>query len=134
MLSKGLKDEKKEEIDKALNALLAWNFIPQNWETQQREQFSKKIQQILGFTWDEIISTETNTFKNTLRQKSFDFEMYEKLADLLQQIIVLESTENQPFLAKKIILIYKTAQEESKTFSFSLVQKISETTKYLHQE
>ncbi|SHI85709.1 hypothetical protein SAMN04488096_105120 [Mesonia phycicola] len=134
MLSKGLKDEKKEEVDKALNSLLTWDFIPQNWDAQQRDQISKKIQQILGFNLDEIISTETNIFINTLQQKNFDFEMYEKLADLLQQIITLEAPENQTFLAEKIILIYKTAQEESKTFSFNLVQKISETTKYLHQK
>ena len=132
MLSKGLRDEEKEAIDKALSLLLTWEFIPEKWKLHNREQFNIKLKQLIGFALDELIFIENKNLKETLQEKNFDFDLYEKLADTLQQVIVLEEQKNQPNLAEKIILIYKTAQEESKTFSFNLIQKISATEKYLH--
>ncbi|MBW2961662.1 hypothetical protein [Mesonia aestuariivivens] len=131
MLSKGIKDEEKEQVDKALNQLLTWSYIPEEWQKQDREKFSLHLKQQLDYTLNELLAAENDDFKKHLNKKKFDFDLYEKLADLFQQIIDLETPAHQALLAEKIIFIYETAQEESKTFSFDLVQKISATQKYL---
>lgn len=131
MLSKGLRDEKKEEINKAFNALLTWEYIPQEWQKQDREKYSLYLKQQLDYSLNELISAEKRDLKDKLIQKHFDFDLYLKLGEVLEQIIDLETAENRAVLAEKIIFIYQVAQDESKTFSFELVQKIKATKKYL---
>jgi len=129
MLSKGLKDEKKQEIEKALNVLLNWSFIPENWQ-KDREYFSLKLKEQLGYSLDELIFINENNLKEAFLHKNFDVESYEKLADVLGKLLPFEKQENQKPLAEKIIFIYETAQEESKIFSFDRIQKINATKKY----
>lgn len=131
MLSKGLRDEEKEQVNKAFNALLTWEYIPEEWQKQDREKYSLYLKQQLDYTLNELISVEKRDLKDKLIQKHFDFELYLKLGEVLEQIIDLEPAKNRALIAEKIIFIYQVAQEESKTFSFELVQKINATKKYL---
>ncbi|MFI2741812.1 hypothetical protein ACG2LH_03650 [Zhouia sp. PK063] len=124
MLSKGLRDEDNEKIDEALQALLKVEFIPDYWEKQQRQNVSESLQSLVKLSLNEVETISKNDLLQHLHDLKLEFSNYEQLGDLLLKIAPLEEN-NQQNLAKKTLAIYEHAQQESKMFSFGLIQKIT---------
>ncbi len=60
-----------------------------------------------------------------LKNADFEFSHYEQFGDLLLNAIPMEPEEKESLLATHAAAVYETAQKESKTFSFGLIQKIN---------
>lgn len=125
MLSKGLRDEVKEKIDDAFNVLIDIEFVPDLWKNEQRKKLNEKLQTILNTTLDEIENMNSEDLLEKLKTADFEFSNYEKFGDLLLKSIPMEPEEKESLLATHAAAVYETAQKESKTFSFSLIQKIN---------
>ena len=74
---------------------------------------------------------EKEKLMEILANLDLEFSHYEALGDILLNSIELEAEEKQNDLAQKTLLIYKAAQEVSRTFSFSLTQKINEARSWI---
>ncbi|WP_417884682.1 hypothetical protein [Zunongwangia sp.] len=125
MLSKGLRDEKNEEIDKIIASLLELGFLPDEWR-KIRNILNSKLKEGLGLSFDEIEQLSQEKLMEVLASLKLEASQYESLADVLLNSIPLEAEEKQSDLARKTLCIYQTSQEISKTFSFSLTQKIND--------
>lgn len=125
MLSKGFRDESKEQLNQIFNSGLQLEYQPDMWEQEQRASVDEILQKAIGFSLSEIEKIPTDVLHERLRERNFQLDTYEKLGDLLQKVLPLEPKELQPNLAKRVVSIYETAQNESKTFSFGLIQKIN---------
>lgn len=126
MLSKGLRDEENEKMNRLFNEALDLEFVPDLWKSQQREALNRKLQDALELSLDNIEQTEPEKLLLQLKEKNFSFANYEQFGDLLMKILPFEAEENQPKLAKTAVAIYEFTQKESQTFSFSLIQKINQ--------
>lgn len=124
MLSKGLRDEENEKINRLFNEALDIQFVPELWIKQQREQVDRVLMEATGFNLSELSAVQTEYLYENLRQKEVPFSNCEQLADLLMKVLPYEE-ENRLKLAEKTVTVYEFVQNESKTFSFSLVQKIN---------
>ncbi len=131
MLSKGLRDEEKEEIDRALSTMQEMGFVPGLWEKEQRELLNEKLKKILDLSLNDIETTTTEDLLERLKNKGFEFSHYENFGDLLIKTIPLEPQEKEVALASHAIAVYEAAQKESKMFSFGLMQKINNAKSYL---
>ena len=125
MLSKGLRDEEKKKIDDAFIALLDIEYVPELWENQQRKKIDEKLQAMLNITLDDIENMNSDALLEKLKQADFEFSHYEQFGDLLLNSIPMEPEEKESQLASHAATVYETAQKESKTFSFGLIQKIN---------
>jgi len=125
MLSKGLRDEEKKEIDDAFVALLGIEFVPDLWKNEQRNKLNEKLQAMLNITLDDIENMNSEALLERLKSADFEFQHYEQFGDLLLKSIPLEPQEKESLLAIHTAVVYETAQKESKTFSFGLIQKIN---------
>lgn len=124
MLSKGLRDEENEKINRLFNEALDIQFVPELWIKQQREQVDRVLMEATGFNLSELSAVQTEYLYENLRQKEVPFSNCEQLGDLLMKVLPYEE-ENRLKLAEKTVTVYEFVQNESKTFSFSLVQKIN---------
>jgi len=125
MLSKGLRDEEKEKINELFNSTLELEFVPELWKNEQRQKLSDNLKKILEFTLDDVETQSTEVLLEKLKSADFEFSHYEQFADLLLKSIPFEAEDRQSMLAKKAVAVYETAQQESKMFSFGLIQKIN---------
>lgn len=125
MLSKGLRDEEKEKISELFNSMLNLEFWPDLWKNEQRQKLSDNFKKILDITLDDVETQSTEVLLAKLKSAELEFSHYEQFGDLLLKSIPFEPEVWQSQLAKKAIAIYETAQQESKIFSFSLIQKIN---------
>lgn len=125
MLSKGFRDEEKEQLNEVFNSGLQLEYQPDVWEQEQRTSVDGILQGTIGFSLSEVEKIPTDVLHERLRERNFQLDTYEKLGDLLMKVLPLEPKEVQNDLAKKVVSIYETAQNESKTFSFGLIQKIT---------
>lgn len=125
MLSKGFRDESKEQLNQIFNSGLQLEYQPDMWEQEQRASVDEILQKAIGFSLSEVEKIPTDVLHERLRERNFQLDTYEKLGVLLQKVLPLEPKEVQAGLAKRVVSIYETAQNESKTFSFGLIQKIS---------
>lgn len=125
MLSKGLRDEEKKKIDDAFIALLDIEFVPNLWENEQRNKLNEKLQAMLNITLDAIENMTSEALLEKLKAADFEFRHYEQFGDLMLRAIPLEPEEKESLLATHTAAVYETAQKESKTFSFGLIQKIN---------
>ncbi|HZJ35544.1 MAG TPA: hypothetical protein VFD29_02865 [Gillisia sp.] len=125
MLSKGLRDEEKEKINELFNSMLELEFVPELWKNEQRQKLSDNLKKILEFTLDDVETQSTEVLLEKLKSADFEFSHYEQFADLLLKSIPFEAEVGRSMLAKKAVAVYETAQQESKMFSFGLIQKIN---------
>jgi len=125
MLSKGLRDEEKKKIDDAFIALLDIEFVPDLWENEQRNKLNEKLQVMLNITLDDIENMNSDDLLERLKNADFEFSHYEQFGNLLLNAIPMEPEEKESLLATHAAAVYETAQKESKTFSFGLIQKIN---------
>ncbi|MFZ0490456.1 MAG: hypothetical protein WAM00_09440 [Salegentibacter sp.] len=126
MLSKGLRDEENEKMNRLLNEALQMEFVPDLWKNQQREALNRKLQETLNLTLEDIENSDPEELLKKLQDEEFSFANYEQFGDLMMKLLPMEAAENQPKLAKTAVAVYEFAQRESQTFSFSLIQKINE--------
>lgn len=126
MLSKGLRDEENEKMNRLFNEALEMEFVPDLWKNQQRKALDHKLQETLNLTLDDIENSEAEELLKKLQELSFSFANYEQFGDLMMEVLPMEPAEDQPKLAKTAVAVYEFAQRESQTFSFGLIQKINE--------
>ena len=132
MLNKNYRDEEKERIDAQLRSIMEMGHVPDEWE-EIRLDLDRKLKEALGIGLDEIENLPEEKLMEILANLDLDFSHYEALGDILLNSIELEAEEKQKDLAQKTLLIYKTAQEVSSTFSFSLSQKINEARSWINE-
>ena len=125
MLSKGLRDEEKEKINELFNSMLNIEFVPDLWKNEQRRLLSDNLKKILDLSLDDVEIQSNEVLLTKLKSADFEFSHYEQFADLLLKSIPLESEDQKIQLAKKAVIVYEAAQQESKIFSFGLIQKIN---------
>lgn len=123
MLNKGLRDQQNEKINNVLAQLLAIGFIPKGWNDsdknnveKQLEKIDLKIQQLIDFNLEQLLIF--------LKTKSFDWANYESFADFLIGLSNVIEDHRAP-LKGKAIGLYNYIQQESKTFSFDIFNKIN---------
>ena len=131
MLNKNYRDEEKERIDEQLRSIMEMGHIPEEWE-EIRLNLDRKLKEALSIGLDEIENLPEEKLMEILANLDLEFSHYEALGDILLGSIELEAEEKQADLAQKTLLIYKTAQEVSSTFSFSLTQKINEARSWIN--
>ena len=131
MLNKNYRDEEKERIDEQLRSIMEMGHIPEEWE-EIRLNLDRKLKEALSIGLDEIENLPEEKLMEILANLDLEFSHYEALGDILLGSIELEAEEKQGDLAQKTLLIYKTAQEVSRTFSFSLTQKINEARSWIN--
>ena len=131
MLNKNYRDEEKERIDEQLRSIMEMGHIPEEWE-EIRLNLDRKLKEALSIGLDEIENLPEEKLTEILANLDLEFSHYEALGDILLGSIELEAEEKQADLAQKTLLIYKTAQEVSRTFSFSLTQKINEARSWIN--
>ena len=131
MLNKNYRDEEKERIDEQLRSIMEMGHIPEEWE-EIRLNLDRKLKEALSIGLDEIENLPEEKLMEILANLDLEFSHYEALGDILLGSIELEAEEKQADLAQKTLLIYKTAQEVSRTFSFSLTQKINEARSWIN--
>ncbi|MFC6860608.1 hypothetical protein [Zunongwangia atlantica] len=131
MLNKNYRDEEKERIDEQLRSIMEMGHIPEEWE-EIRLNLDRKLKEALSIGLDEIENLPEEKLMEILANLDLEFSHYEALGDILLKSIELEAEEKQADLAQKTLLIYKTAQEVSRTFSFSLTQKINEARSWIN--
>jgi hypothetical protein len=125
MLSKGLRDEEKEKINELFNSMLNIEFVPDLWKNEQRRLLSDNLKKILDLSLDDVEIQSNEVLLTKLKSADFEFSHYEQFGDLLLKSIPLESEDQKIQLAKKAVIVYEAAQQESKIFSFGLIQKIN---------
>ena len=130
MLNKNYRDEEKERIDAQLRSIMEMGHIPEEWE-EIRLNLDRKLKEALSIGLDEIENLPEEKLMEILANLDLEFSHYEALGDILLNSIGLEAEEKQNDLAQKTLLIYKAAQEVSRTFSFSLTQKINEARSWI---
>lgn len=131
MLNKNYRDEEKERIDAQLRSIMEMGHIPEEWE-EIRLNLDRKLKEALSIGLNEIENLPEEKLMEILANLDLEFSHYEALGDILLKSIELEAEEKQGDLAQKTLLIYKTAQEVSRTFSFSLTQKINEARSWIN--
>ncbi len=126
MLSKGLKDEENQKVNELIGKLMELEFVPDFWENEQRKKVNELLFSTLGFTITDLETWTSAELLIKLKQLNFDFTNLEEFGDFLLKIIPFEDEQYESHLAKSTIAIYETAQIESKTFSFGLIQKLNQ--------
>jgi len=130
MLNKNYRDEEKERIDAQLRSIMEMGHVPEEWE-EIRLDFDRKLKEALGIGLNEIENLPEEKVMEILANLDLEFSHYEALGDILLNSIDLEAEEKQADIAQKTLSIYKKAQEVSRTFSFSLTQKINEARSWI---
>ncbi|WBL25601.1 hypothetical protein [Zunongwangia sp. HGR-M22] len=131
MLNKNYRDEEKERIDTQLRAIMEMGHVPDEWE-EIRLDLDRRLKEAIGIGLEEIENLHEEKLMEILANLNLEFSHYEALGDILLRSIELEAEEKQADLAQKTLIIYKTAQEISSTFSFSLTQKINEARSWIN--
>ena len=120
MLNKGLRDQESIRIDNVLKKLMSLVYVPKFWNLEDILYLENELK-------DLAMSVESlNNFKEEelivhLQRLHLDWNQLELFADFL----VAFSKENQFDFSNKAIAIYNYIQEESKTFSFGIFNKIA---------
>lgn len=126
MLNKGLKDEENQKINELVGKLIDLEFVPEFYESEQRSKVNGLLFEQLDFKIVDIEAWSSKELLIKLKELNFDFSNYEQFGDFLLKIIPFEDEKHESHLAKSAIAVYETAQIESKTFSFSLIEKLNQ--------
>ena len=126
MLNKGLKDEENQKINELVGKLIDIEFLPEFYESEQRSKVNGLLFEQLGFKISDLEAWSSEELLMKLKLFNFDFSNYEQFGDFLLKIIPFEDEQHESHLAKGAIAVFETAQIESKTFSFSLIEKLNQ--------
>ncbi|WP_373057303.1 hypothetical protein [Zunongwangia sp. H14] len=126
MLRKGFKDEEERKLNEVLEDLLEWEMVPDLWEKEQRKKLNNRLKEKFDLELLRLENSAPREVLTMLQEKDFHPSNYEKMGDLFLKMAEVEPVELESSLAQKAIALYEYSQQESKTFSFSLIQKINE--------
>lgn len=125
MFSKGLIDEGKEKISELFKPMPYLEILPELWQNEQRQKPSDNLKKILDISIDDVETQCVEVLPSKLNSADLEFSLYEQFNDLMLKSNPFEPEHRQSQLVIKAIAIYETAQQETKIFSFSSIQKIN---------
>jgi hypothetical protein len=120
MLNKTLRDQESTRIDNILKKLMSLVYVPKFWNLEDLLYIENDLK-------DLAMNVESlNNFKEKelivhLQRLNLDWSQLELFADFL----VAFSKESKYSFAPKAIAVYNFIQQESKTFSFGIFNKIA---------
>lgn len=120
MLNKGLRDQESERIDNVLKTLHSLVFVPKFWNIEDTSHIDNALTNF-GLTTQILIEINQNDLIELLRRLHLDWQQQEHFADFMMAF----SKENPFNLTQKSIAVYEHIQQESKVFSFGIVNKIA---------
>lgn len=113
---------KKDEIQQRLNSILqklsGITFVPENWN---EAAFWTTLEET-GLSKSDVLEKEENLFFQQLIDLQFPWEHMERLADIL---VALDSHQPNHALKERAKHLYQFIQNESKMFSFEIMNKIT---------
>ncbi|WP_281636715.1 hypothetical protein [Flavobacterium marginilacus] len=119
MLNKGLRDQESIRIDNILKKLMSLVYVPKFWNLEDLQNLENELKDLAmnveilnNFSEEELIVH--------MQRLHLDWNQLELFADFL----VAFSKDNQFDFSQKAIAIYNYIQQESKTFSFGISNKI----------
>jgi hypothetical protein len=120
MLNKGLRDQESIRIDNILKVLNSLTFLPKFWNLEDLLLLENELKD-LGMNIESLRDFDEKQLISHLERLHFDWKHFEIFADFLMAL----SKESQYDFYKKAIAIYDYVQQESKTFSFEIFNKLA---------
>jgi hypothetical protein len=120
MLNKGLRDQESIRIDNVLKKLMSLVYVPKFWNLEDLLYLENELKD-LGMNIESLSDFDEKELITHLERLHFDWNHFELFADFL----VAFSKESQYDFLQKAIAIYSYIQQESKTFSFGISNKIA---------
>ena len=120
MLNKGLRDQESIRIDNILKVLHSLTFVPKFWNLEDLLHLESELKD-LGMNIESLQDFDENQLISHLERLHFDWKHFEIFADFLIKI----SKGNSFNFSEKAIAIYDYIQQESKTFSFEIFNKLA---------
>ena len=120
MLNKGLRDQESIRIDNILKVLHSLTFVPKFWNLEDLLYLENELKD-LGMNVESLHDFDEKELINHLERLHFDWNHFELFADFLLAF----SKESQFDFQEKAIAIYDYVQQESKTFSFEIFNKLA---------
>ena len=120
MLNKGLRDQESIRIDNVLKKLMSLVYVPKFWNLEDLLYLENELKD-LAMNVESLNNFEEEELIVHLQRLHLDWNQLELFADFL----VAFSKENQFDFSQKAITIYNYIQQESKTFSFGIINKIA---------
>jgi hypothetical protein len=120
MLNKGLRDQESIRIDNVLKKLMALVYVPKFWNLEDLLYLENELKD-LGMNIESLGDFKEDELITHLERLHFDWNHFELFADFL----VVFSKESQYDFSQKAVAIYNYIQQESKTFSFGISNKIA---------
>jgi hypothetical protein len=120
MLNKGLRDQESIRIDNILELLHSLTFVPKFWNLEDLLYLENELKD-LGMNVESLNNFREQELIIHLQRLHFDWKHFELFADFL----VAFSKESQFDFTSKAIAIYSYIQQESKTFSLGIFNKIA---------
>lgn len=121
MLNKSLRDQESNRIDNVLEKLMSLVYVPKFWNLEdllflenELKDLAMNVESLNNFKEEELIIH--------LQRLHLDWNQLELFADFL----VAFSKDEQFDFSSKAIAIYNYIQQESKTFSFGIINKIAD--------
>ncbi len=120
MLNKGLRDQESIRIDNVLKKLMSLVYVPKFWNLEdllfienELKDLAMNVESLNEFSEEELIVH--------LQRLHLDWNQLELFADFL----VAFSKESQFDFSQKAITVYNYIQQDSKVFSFGILNKLS---------
>jgi hypothetical protein len=120
MLNKGLRDQESIRIDNLLKKLMSLVYMPKFWNLEDLLYLENELKD-LAMNFESLNNFEEEELIVHLQRLHLDWNQLELFADFL----VAFSKDSQFDFSQKAIAIYNYIQEESKTFSFGIFNKIA---------
>jgi hypothetical protein len=120
MLNKGLRDQETTRIDNILKVLHSLTFVPKFWNLEDLLLLENELKD-LGMNVESLRDFDKQQLISHLERLHFDWNHFEIFADFLMAL----SKESQFDFSEKAIAIYEYVQQESKTFSFEIFNKLA---------
>jgi hypothetical protein len=120
MLNKGLRDQETIRIDNMLKKLMSLVYVPKFWNLEDLLYLENELKDI-GMNIESLNEFNEEELIVHLERFHFDWNHFEIFADFL----IVFSKESQFDFSQKAIAIYNYIQQESKTFSFGIINKIA---------
>lgn len=120
MLNKGLRDQESIRIDNVLQKLMSLVYVPKFWNLEdllflenELKDLAMNVESLTEFSEEELIVH--------LQRLHLDWNQLELFTDFL----VAFSKGSQFDFSQKAIAVYNYIQQESKAFSFGIINKIA---------
>lgn len=120
MLNKGLRDQESMRIDNSLKMLHSLVFVPKFWNIEDTSLIDNQLKDF-GLSVESLIAISEKDLITLLLRCHLDWNQLEQFADFL-----VTGSQGNPFdFSEKAIAIYNYIQQESKTFSFEIFNKLA---------